>query len=130
MPLPGNRLLVEFSQIIRPHNLEDVIFDLCLRGFQPVIAHPERYLFFHKNFEYYKRIKEMGAELQVNALSLTEHYGKGINQIAEKLIDKDMIDFIGTDIHHVKHLAVLKVPTKKHFAKLVESGLLKNQTLV
>ena len=57
MPLPGNRLLVEFSQIIRPHNLEDVIFDLCLRGFQPVIAHPERYLFFHKNFEYYKHLK-------------------------------------------------------------------------
>jgi len=130
MPLPGNRLLIEFSQIVRPHNLEDIIFDLCLKGYQPVLAHPERYLFFHKNFDYYTRIKDMGVELQVNALSLTEHYGKGVNAVAEKLIEKDMIDFIGTDIHHVKHLEFLqRVPGKKHFARLVDSGLLKNQSL-
>ncbi|MET3112933.1 protein-tyrosine phosphatase [Pedobacter sp. CG_S7] len=131
MPLPGNRLLFEFSQIVRPNNLEEVIFDLTVRGYQPVLAHPERYLFFHKQFDYFKRIKDMGVELQVNALSLTEHYGKGVNAVAEKLIEKDMIDFIGTDIHHAKHLEVLKrVPGKKHFARLLDSGLLKNQSLI
>ena len=131
MPLKGNRLLVEFSQISRPHDLEDVFFDLGIKGYQVILAHPERYLFFHKQFDYYKRIKEMGVELQVNALSLTEHYGNRIKSIAEKLIEKDMIDFIGTDIHHVKHLEVLKrVPTSKHFERLVKSGLLKNQELL
>lgn len=131
LPLPGNRLLIEFSQVVRPQNLESAIFDISLQGYLPVLAHPERYLFLHKDFDYYKKIKEMGVELQVNALSLTSHYGKGINQVAEKLIEKDMIDFIGTDIHHVKHLAILKrVPFKKHFVRLVESGLLKNQILI
>lgn len=131
MPLKGNRLLVEFSQISRPHDLEEVFFDLGIRGYQVVLAHPERYLFFHKHFDYYKRIKEMGIELQINALSLTEHYGKRIKLIAEKLIEKDMIDFIGTDIHHVKHLETLKkVPSSKHFERLVKSGLLKNQELL
>ena len=130
MPLHGNRILVEFSQISRPHDLEEVFFDLGIKGYQVVLAHPERYLFFHKQFDYYKRIKEMGVELQVNALSLTEHYGKHIKSIAEKLIEKDMIDFIGTDIHHVRHLGSLKkVPASKHFARLVESGLLKNKEL-
>lgn len=130
MPLPGNRLLVEFSQISRPHDLEEVFFDLGIKGYQIILAHPERYLFFHKQFDYYKRIKEMGVELQVNALSLTEHYGKHIKSIAEKLIEKDMIDFIGTDIHHVRHLEGLKrVPLTKHFERLVDSGLLKNTTL-
>lgn len=130
MPLRGNRLLVEFSQISRPHDLEEVFFDLGIKGYQVILAHPERYLFFHKQFDYYRRIKEMGVELQVNALSLTEHYGKHIKSIAEKLIEKDMIDFIGTDIHHVRHLEGLKkVPTSKHFARLVDSGLLKNATL-
>lgn len=130
MPLPGNRLLIEFSQIARPHDLEEQIFDLGIKGYQIILAHPERYLFFHKNFNYYSRIKEMGVELQVNALSLTDHYGKNIRSIAEKLIEKDMIDFIGTDIHHVKHLETLKqVPSNKLFKRLVESGLLRNSSL-
>jgi protein-tyrosine phosphatase len=130
MPLPGNRLLVEFSQISRPHDLEEVVFGLGIKGYQVVLAHPERYLFFHKNFEYYTRLKEMGIELQVNALSLTDHYGKHIKSVAEKLIEKDMIDFLGTDIHHVRHLEGLRrVPETKAFARLIDSGLLKNQTL-
>lgn len=130
MPLPGNRLLIEFSQISKPHDLEEVIFSLGIKGYQLILAHPERYLFFHKNFNYYTRLKEMGVELQVNALSLTDHYGKHIRSIAEKLIEKDMIDFIGTDIHHVRHLEGLKrVPETKPFARLIDSGLLKNQSL-
>lgn len=130
LPLPGNRLLVEFSQIARPHDLEEQFFDLGIKGYQIILAHPERYLFFHKQFNYYTRIKEMGVELQVNALSLTDHYGKNIRAIAEKLIEKDMIDFIGTDIHHVKHLDTLKqVPSSKSFARLLESGMLKNESL-
>ncbi|MEJ5994849.1 CpsB/CapC family capsule biosynthesis tyrosine phosphatase [Pedobacter sp. Du54] len=131
LPLPGNRLLIEFSQIARPHDLEEQIFDLGIKGYQIILAHPERYLFFHKQFNYYTRIKEMGVELQVNALSLTDHYGKNIRAIAEKLIEKDMIDFIGTDIHHVKHLETLKqVPSSKFFTRLAESGLLKNENLI
>jgi tyrosine-protein phosphatase YwqE len=131
MPLPGNRLLIEFSQISRPHDLEEVIFDLGIKGYQIILAHPERYLFFHKNFDYYMRLKEMGVELQVNALSLTDHYGKHVKSIADKLIEKDMIDFIGTDIHHVRHLEGLKrVPETKSFARLVDSGLLKNQSFI
>jgi len=130
LPFSGNRLLVEFSQVCRPHDLEEFLFDLAIKGYQVVLAHPERYLFFHKNFNYYNRLKEMGVELQVNALSLTEHYGKRVKSIAEKLIEKNMIDFIGTDIHHVKHLEILKtVPKTKHFTLLVDSGLLKNKNL-
>ena len=131
MPLPGNRLLIEFSQISRPHNLEEIIFNLRIKGYQPVLAHPERYLFFHKNFDYFTRLKEMEVEFQVNALSLTKHYGSHIKSVAEKLIDKEMIDFIGTDVHHMQHIHVLKqVPTTKYFARLIDSKLLKNQSLV
>jgi protein-tyrosine phosphatase len=131
MPLPGNRLLVECSQISRPHDLESVIFDIGMKGFQPVLAHPERYLFFHKDFAYYQKLKDLGVELQVNALSLTDHYGKSIRKVAEKLIDNEMIDFMGTDIHHIRHLEVLKkVPLTRHFERLINSGLLKNQSLI
>jgi protein-tyrosine phosphatase len=131
LPLPGNRLLIEFSQIVKPLDLEEVIFNLGIRGFQPVLAHPERYVFFHKEFNSFNRLKDMGVEFQVNAMSLTTHYGKQVKAIAEKLIQKDMIDFIGTDIHYSRHLEVLKqVPSTKHFIRLVDSGLLKNQSLI
>lgn len=131
LPLPGNRLLVEFSQIVKPQNLEENIFELGIKGYQIILAHPERYLFFHNNFNYYKRLRDLGVELQVNALSLTNHYGDHIKKIAEKLIEKDMIEFIGTDLHHLKHLERLKeVPGTKHFARLIDSGLLKNESLL
>jgi protein-tyrosine phosphatase len=131
MPMPGNRLLIEFSQISRPLDLEEKIFDLGIKGYQVILAHPERFQFFHRQFDYYKRLKEMGVELQLNALSLTGHYGKNVKSIAEKLVEKDMIDFIGTDIHHVRHLDVLKqVPGTKSFERLMTSGVLKNKYLI
>jgi protein-tyrosine phosphatase len=131
MPMPGNRLLIEFSQISRPPELESIIFEIGIKGYQPILAHPERYLFFHNDFAYFQRLKDMGVELQVNALSLTNHYGKSIRKTAEKLIENDMIDFIGTDTHHLRHIEVLKsVPTTKHYDRLVKSGLLKNKSLI
>lgn len=131
MPFKGNRVLIEFSQISLPQNLEEVIFDLVIKGYQPVLAHPERYLFFHQKLDYFTRLKEMSVELQVNALSLTMHYGKNIKAVAEKLIEKDLIDFIGTDLHHIHHLSALKeVPKTKHFERLVKSGTLKNKELI
>ena len=131
MPFKGNRVLIEFSQISQPNDLEEVIFDLVIKGYQPVLAHPERYLFFHQKLDYFKRLKEMSVELQINALSLTLHYGKNIKAVAEKLIEKELIDFIGTDIHHVHHLTLLKeVPKTKHFERLMKSGNLKNKELI
>lgn len=128
LPLPGNRILLEFSQVTRPFSLEDSLFDLALKGYQVVLAHPERYLFFHKRFGDFERLKDMGLEFQVNALSLSDHYGKNIRAVAEKLIDKKLIDFIGTDIHREQHLDLLRaIPDTKYYQKLIDSGLLKNR---
>ncbi|WP_256013228.1 tyrosine-protein phosphatase [Desertivirga xinjiangensis] len=128
--LPGQRLLIEFSQVIRPYALEESLFGLAIKGYQVVLAHPERYLFLHKNFDDYFRLKDMGVEFQVNALSLTDHYGKNIRAIAEKLTDHKLVDFIGTDIHRIQQIDLLKkVPSSRYYAKLLESGLLKNNSL-
>ncbi len=131
LPLPGNRLLVEFSQVSRPMQLEETLFDLALKGYQIVLAHPERYLFFHKNFNDFIRLKDMGLEFQVNALSLSNHYGKNIRAVAEKLIEHQLIDFMGTDTHNLKHIELLKaIPSSKYYKKLIGSGILKNRELL
>ncbi len=110
-PLPGNRLLIEFSMVTPPFDLEKQFFDIQLKGYQIVLAHPERYLFFQRNFGLLSRLKDMDVEFQVNALALGGYYGENTRQAADKLIKKGWIDFIGTDAHHDKHISALrKIP--------------------
>jgi hypothetical protein len=50
--------------------------------------------------------------------------------LIEKLIDHQLIDFLGTDIHRVRHLELLReIPSSKYYGKLIDSGLLKNNQL-
>src|SRR4051812_13218482 len=63
-------ILIEMSYIASSPNIEQVIFELNMKGLKPIIAHPERYLFYHNDFEKYQRFIDLGAVLQVNLLSL------------------------------------------------------------
>jgi len=127
----GNYILIEMSYAAVSPNLEDVIFALRLKGLQPVIAHPERYSFYHFQFSNYERLIDLGCLLQINLLSLLGYYGKPIKAIAEKLLAKKMISLVGTDMHHLNHLNALKeLASRKEFYKLMETAVLKNQDLL
>jgi len=106
--LPGRRVLVEMSTIQAPGNLFNDIFRLQTKGFQPLLAHPERYLFLKEDFRQYTRLKDYGCEFQLNALSITGYYGKAVKEAALKLLKQGMIDFIGTDMHHTHHAELLQ----------------------
>lgn len=103
-----NYLLFELSFINSPHNLYDVIAKMQDAGYQPVLAHPERYPYFHDSIETYHQIRATGCFLQVNTIALTGYYGKGAKQTAEELIDNYCIDFLGSDMHHLRHADALK----------------------
>ena len=129
-PLPGNRLLIEFSMVSPPFDLEQQFFDIQMKGYQIVLAHPERYLFFQKNLGLLSRLKDMDVEFQVNALSLGGYYGENAKQAAEKMIKKGWIDFVGTDAHHDKHIQALrKIPDTILYQRLLDQGNLKNSDL-
>ena len=126
-----NLILIEMSFVAPSVNIEQVIFQLRLKGLQPVLAHPERYAYYHKDFEKYAHYLDLGCILQVNLLSLLGYYGKPVKAIAEKLIKQNMVELLGTDMHHDKHLAALKdLATKKEFYKLFESIEIKNKKLL
>ncbi len=108
----NKEVLVEFSMMYEPPMLNDAIYKLQSNGYQPIIAHPERYLFFHKEFQRYRQFKDRGCLLQMNMLSVTGHYGKGIKQIAEQLMAKGLYDYCGSDMHHERHVGILKAITK------------------
>ena len=93
MPYPNNYILVENSFIQEPWNVEQVLFDLKVKGYKPILAHPERYSYYHNRFERYDAIYRSGTMFQVNLLSLAGYYGKAEKKTAEMLVEKNMVNF-------------------------------------
>jgi len=102
--LKDNYVLVEMSYINPPIQLYNIIFELQVAGYQPVLAHPERYSFYHFSFSEYEKLKHSGCLFQLNLLSTIGYYGAEVTKTAEKLIKKGMIDFVGSDVHHQNHI--------------------------
>lgn len=119
-----NYVLFEVSYINPPDTLYMILFELNIRGYIPVLAHPERYPFWYSKFEEYYKIKEAGALFQLNTNSLVGYYGHPAKKIAERMLDENMIDFIGSDLHGQRHLTALqKVVLEKYIAKLAFQGV-------
>lgn len=130
LTIGGDYILVEMSYLSPSPNFDQAIFDLRMLGLQPILAHPERYSYYHHQFEQYERFKDLGCKLQVNLLSLSGGYGPHVKKIAERLFKNEMVDFLGTDLHHERHLAMLKsLATKKEFYELVSNAQILNNTL-
>lgn len=108
LTLKDNYVLVEMSYINPPIHLYNILFDLKIAGYIPVLAHPERYLFYHNNFNEYLKLKKAGCLFQLNLLSMVGYYGNSITKIAENLLKKGMYDFVGSDVHHNNHLAAFQ----------------------
>ncbi len=109
LTLKGNYILIEMSYFQAPINLKEILFQLQTRGFKPVLAHPERYAYFHsKDLSKYQDLKDRGCLFQINALSLSTHYGTGIQKTAFQLLEAGMIDFIGSDTHREQHIDKLE----------------------
>jgi tyrosine-protein phosphatase YwqE len=127
----SNLILIEMSYVAPSPNVEKVIFDLRMKGFQPVLAHPERYIFYHNQFESYQRFIDLGCLFQINLLSLLGYYGKPIKTIAEKFVKNKMVDLLGTDMHHEMHLSALKdLASQKSFYKTLAGLEIQNKTLL
>lgn len=99
-----NYILVEFPLFSRPINLYDMLFEIKIRDYKIIIAHPERYLYFHNSMKKYEKLKEYGVYFQLNLLALVGYYGKDVKKIAERLLENGMYDFTGTDIHNEGHI--------------------------
>ncbi len=120
-------LLFETSFLNEPAYLRECIFQILSSGHKPVLAHPERYVYVQNRPEILEDLMERGVLLQINTLSLSGHYSKEAKKLAELLIDEEMVSFVGSDCHHIKHLKALQeAVTSKHFAKVLDQPLLNN----
>lgn len=130
---PKKYVLFETSYVSRPLSLESAIFKLNSYGYTPVLAHPERYAFFWESndIQGIKDLAEMGAKMQVNLGSLAGNYSKRAAKIASQLIDADMVDFLGSDLHRPRQVESIRQAWEMgpKLEKLVTSGRLLNATL-
>jgi protein-tyrosine phosphatase len=129
--LRDKTVLVEFSFVTTPLNYQQRLFELQLRGYQPVLAHPERYLYLGNARNTYDELRDAGCQFACNILSFTGYYGKGPAELANFLLKKNFIDYLGTDLHHRRHVEALQ---KAHAVmpvvqKLADSGRLLNKKL-
>lgn len=116
LTLKDNLVLVEISYINAPLNLYDILFDMQVSGYQPVLAHPERYNFYHDNLNEYKKLKSVGCKFQLNLLSSVGYYNSQVAKTADYLLENNLIDFVGSDVHHMKHVEFFnkKIVLKNH----------------
>lgn len=107
-PYPNDYILVENSWIQEPWGLDETLFDLKVKRMSPILAHPERYTYYFDNRQRLKKLHDDGTLFQINLLSLAGHYGKEQRRQAEWLIENDMVDFLGSDLHNASHVASIQ----------------------
>lgn len=94
-------LLVETSYFNPPMDLYDVLKRIQQKGYYPLIAHPERYEYM--SMKDYRELKVANVLFQLNLSAVGGIYGKGIQKKAETLLNADMYDFLGNDVHSINY---------------------------
>jgi protein-tyrosine phosphatase len=127
LTLKENFVLIEMSYLNAPIQLYDIIFEIQLQGYKPILAHPERYLFYGTNWNEFQKLKKSGCLFQLNLLSTTGYYGVGVTKIAQNLLDLNLYDFVGSDVHHEKHVASFEHKIKLKNLSSLESIIKNNR---
>ena len=97
----GRHVLCETSYMMFERDASSMLYEIMLEGFQPVIAHPERYEYATK--DRYEKWKDKHFKFQLNLLSLAGAYGKPAKVKAGHLLRSGYYDFVGTDMHRLEH---------------------------
>ena len=97
-------VLFELPMNTKPLFTKEVIFKLIENGYKPIIAHPERYSYVQENIQFVEELADMGALFQSNYGSIIGMYGNKAKKTLKKLLKKDMISFLGSDVHRTNQI--------------------------
>ena len=103
-PLNGtNYLLIELPMTGIYEEYKEIFKDLIKKGFHVILAHPERYISFQKDFNKVYELEKIGVYFQSNLDSIVGGYGEAAEKTIKRLLKEKKIAFLATDIHHKKH---------------------------
>ena len=117
----GRQLLVETSYFNPPYGLHDILKRIKSKGYFPVLAHPERYIYMGQKD--YQQLKQLDVAFQLNLPSLAGAYGTEAKRKARWLLEKGYYQYIGTDTHRSSSWEVIvqKQEIQKDAVKIISS---------
>ncbi len=93
----GTHVLCETSYLMYEQGITEMIYEIMCEGFQPIVAHPERYEYANK--DNYLRWKDKRYKFQLNLLSLAGAYGEPAYIKSHYMLKEGMYDYVGSDMH-------------------------------
>lgn len=108
-------VLVEFPLHNKLLNINDILYEITHQGYIPIIAHPERYDAFKTDYKLVKALKDDGYLFQCNYSSILGKYGSDSKKLMKKMLKDHYVDYLGTDIHHIR-----KTFTLDNFPKILK----------
>ncbi|MFK8038084.1 MAG: tyrosine-protein phosphatase [Crocinitomicaceae bacterium] len=125
-----NHVLFELSFIHEATRIKEAIFNLQTSGYKPILAHVERYPYYFNEWDKIEDFKNRGCLMQLNINSLSGQYGPQVKKMAEQLIEREWIDVIGSDCHHLGHLELIEqLRTNTYLHQIIGNKNLLNYSL-
>lgn len=119
-------ILFELPRETRINNLNDLVFDTRLHGYDLILAHPERYLEFQRNPEIAIELHKKGVRFQCNYSSINGYHGKESKKLVKFLFKNNLVDYLGTDIHHANSSFYQDFPKiRRKITKIAGEGYVK-----
>lgn len=92
-------ILFEMPLNVKPMDLYNIIYEMMKNKLVPILAHPERYTFIQEEPQIITSLIEKGVFMQANYASIIGYYGKKAQIIVKKILENNMVHFLGSDVH-------------------------------
>ena len=125
-----NYVLFEMPLNVKPMNLYDMIFEMLRYKLVPVLAHPERYSFIHKDPDLVFDLMQKGVLMQANFGSIIGQYGVSAEIIVKKMLQNDMVQFLGTDVHKQGTVYAKMPEIMSELRKIIDEEKIKELTTI
>jgi len=123
-------VLVEFSLRQQMPGCDEMIFDMQMKGYDIILAHPERYPYLNVFGSRMEQLKNQGVYFQINALSLGGFYGDEAKKRAYYMLEQGWVEFMGTDTHNTVYAqALVDLSHDRKVEKTLEKYDFLNKTL-
>lgn len=123
-------VLVEFSLHQQMMGCDEMIFDMQMKGYEVILAHPERYPYLGLQGTRMEQLKNQGVFFQANVLSLGGFYGDEARKRAFEMIERGWVEFLGTDTHNTMYAQALHdLSCNRKVEKMLEKHEFLNKTL-
>ncbi len=130
LTIAGKYVLIELSLHQHRMGLAQTVFDMQMKGYEVILAHPERYPYYSAYSSTLMELKDAGVEFQLNFLSLTGFYGGEAQKKAQMYLEKGWVEYLGSDMHNTLYAdAIADASRNKILHKVLERYTFRNSNL-